>query len=94
MWFKIVLFIFFVSLLIWRSGYNPQLHKELNYICGPQPRKQPDKLSNTVLIFLIFLGAGITVYFLPNGMTEITGESILGLLIMAVASEARDSIHN
>lgn len=94
LWFKITLFVFFVSLLIWRSSYDPQLHKEINYVCGPQPRKQPNRLLDAMLVFLIFFGGGIMVYFLPSDMTGITGESILGLLVMAIVSETRDSIYN
>ena len=93
-WFQIGIFVFFSSFVIWISNYNPELHDELSYIFGPQPKKNPNRFLDMTLVFFLLFGCAIMAYFIPTNKVGLTIGSTIGIIIMAIACVSRTEIHN
>lgn len=93
-WFKIGISIFFSSFAIWVSNYDLQLHAELNHVFGLQPKKNPSRLLDVILIFIILFGCALMAYSMPTDQIGLTVGSIIGMIIMAIACVLRTDIHN
>jgi len=91
---KIGIFAFFALFLIWISNYDPRLHAELDYFFGPEPKKNPSRLLNITLIFLILFGCAVMIFFMPTDEIGVTIGSIIGMVIMAIACVFRTEICN
>jgi len=93
-WFKVGVFAVVSSFVIWVSNYSPRLHADLNYFFGYQPKKNPSRLLDAILIFIMLFGCLVMVYFTPTKQFGVTVGSIIGMIIMVVALVSRRNIHN
>jgi len=93
-WAKVIIFVSLSFLAIWMSNYSSRLHAELDYVSGPQPRKNPSRFLDAILIFFIMLGCAMFSFFISEDTVGITTGSMTGIIIVGIAWVGRFNINN
>jgi hypothetical protein len=89
---KIGLFVLLVVFLIKMSNEDRELNAELDHLFEVSSGKTANRSSGTVSAAFILIGCAIAVYFMPFDKVGLTGGTVLGVLIAAIATVSRSGV--